>query len=79
MFVLFKITYYNIRTTINTEKARGPETFCPGPHVARWPVVGPRWLGNYLTDIIPKAKGSLRHLALTFISSSILIHNCICN
>jgi len=33
--VLIKIAYYNVYTTINTEKA-------PEPQMARGPVVGPR-------------------------------------
>jgi len=36
MRVLIKISYCYIRTTVNSEKARGP-------HVVRGPVVGPHW------------------------------------
>jgi len=40
MLVLIKIAYSNIRTTINTAKARGPKNSVRGP------VVGPRWPGE---------------------------------
>jgi len=29
MLVLIKVAYHNIHTTINTEKARRPQKFCP--------------------------------------------------